>query len=292
MGILEENNDYAWAVSDFLNDCPRAVTPAMMKEADPDGKIPKEVVWTALVSSLLSLSDFEVRTYLRPGVRMVSADEFLSDPYISGIDFPEKYSNGWRLTHLRYSPYEAFLRDDIKVGADMREIPQLGFFDRLVEYPAVLQNGREWMAVKPSEIASMRNAIAGVHGNVAVFGLGLGYFPFMASARPEVDSLTIVELDRNVIELFETCLLPQFPHSGKIKIVCSDAFEFMESGMKDSDGKPFDSAFVDIWHDAEDGPDKYVKARKILSSKGLDVWYWAEDSMESALRWKSAHPEG
>lgn len=288
MSIMEQNNDYAWALSEFLDQRPRFITAEMIHEADPEDRLPKETVWTALAADALKLSDFAINEYLRPGVRLLSAGDFLSNPYISGIDFPERYNNGWRLTHLRYSPYEAFLRDDIKFTASLREIPQIGFFDRLVSYPAVLQDGREWMAVKPSEIASMKKAIEGVRGDVLVFGLGLGYFPFMVSARAEVRSVTIVELDPDVIRLFKSYLLPQFPHSEKIEIVCQDAFVFMEE-LSTEGARHFDSAFVDIWHDAQDGPERYLKARTLMSALGIETWYWAENSMISALRWKAGH---
>jgi predicted methyltransferase len=76
------------------------------------------------------------------------------------------------------------------------------------------------MTLLPNETVTTKPAIDKAHGKVLTYGLGLGYFAFMASAKHEVDSVTIVERSADVIELFKTWLLPYFPNKDKIRIVC------------------------------------------------------------------------
>ena len=87
------------------------------------------------------------------------------------------------------------------------------------------------MAVKPSEIETMRAPIEEATGRVVTFGLGLGYFAYMVSEKPDVTSLDIVERSEEAIALFERHILPQFPNKEKIRIIRSDAFGFLSENM-------------------------------------------------------------
>ena len=120
-------------------------------------------------------------------------------------------------------------------------------------------------------------------GRVAVFGLGMGYFAYMASLKDEVSHITIIERDQSVIDLFVDNILPQFKNAHKISIIKADAFDFAENQMK---GHSYDCAFVDLWHDVSDGVELYIKM-KHLEAKNPQVPfnYWIEDSILSSVRW-------
>lgn len=85
--------------------------------------------------------------------------------------------------------------------------------------------------MKPSEIETMRAPIEEATGRVVTFGLGLGYFAYMVSEKPDVTSLDIVERSEEAIALFERNILPQFPNKEKIRIIRSDAFGFLNENM-------------------------------------------------------------
>ncbi len=136
----------------------------------------------------------------------------------------------------------------------------------------------------------MQPVIDLVSGNVITFGLGLGYFAFMASQKSEVESVTVVERDEEAIGLFSKYILPQFPNKEKVQIVRSDAFEYMRNSMLSASERDFDFAFVDLWHDTSDGLESYLRARKIeteLKNTGCGTvfHYWVERSLLSAFRW-------
>ena len=97
------------------------------------------------------------------------------------------------------------------VKSDLNNIAHFYTIGRFY-FPAVLENGNEWMTVTPNEVETMKEAISQARGRVAAYGLGLGYFAFMASEKSDVTGVTVIERDEQAIRLFEEEILPQFPH--------------------------------------------------------------------------------
>ncbi|MBR7095989.1 MAG: hypothetical protein IKC73_07205 [Clostridia bacterium] len=214
--------------------------------------------------------------YFVPMVRECDPAPFLDDPYYKTVRIPERKSGRWELRHQSLSPCEAFVRDDLRVLPDGRLIPSLGFFMEEFPYPAVLENGREWMTLMPNETVTTLPAVTAAHGRVLTFGLGLGYFAFRASEKPEVESVTVVELSEDAAALFQENILPHFPHKEKVKLVLSDAFDFLEKMPPDA----YDFAFADIWHDVGDGRPLYHRFKTYESRfPHTEFTYWIEDSI-------------
>ncbi|MCR5003249.1 MAG: hypothetical protein K5984_02675 [Bacteroidales bacterium] len=282
-----KNNQVAWALVDFLNNSPCAITKEVMKEADPEGNLPEEVLYAAIVAGLCDFDeeDDEIfEKYVRRSIKKLSIQDYSDNPYLKDIRFPDgAVSGGWKFIHDFYKPYEAFIRDDIEIDEDGREIPLIGYFDELFGFPCVQQDGREWMAVKPSEIESMKDPINSVSGKVITFGLGLGYFTYMASIKPDVESITVIERDQDAITLFTRYILPQFGNKDKVRIIKEDAFGYIDKMSEENYGY----AFVDLWHDTSDGLPIYEKMKEMESkAPGTKFLYWVENSLISALNWK------
>ena len=290
MEIRTLNHRFGWLIADYLNDSPCAVTPDLMAELLPPGAdaATEEVVYGALLGGFLGLDPeasqedrFLQEMYLRPGLRRMDPTYYRENPYYRTVRIPEAAAGGWQLAWQGYQPYELFLRDDLILTEDLRQVPAIGFFAEPFSFPSVLQDGREWMSIKPSEIESSQAAVDGAFGRVVTFGLGLGYFAFMASEKPEVESVTVMELDPAVIALFNEHLLPQFPHRDKITVVQADAFDFLEHGM--ASVRP-DFVFMDIWHDISDGAPLYVRARQFESRfPRTRFTYWIDRSIKCSL---------
>lgn len=223
----------------------------------------------------------KIERYFRPSIEKVDADAFGRNPYLQTVRFPQKTRGRWKLDTLHYRPYELFVRGELMVMPDGREIPRLGYFDRETAYPAVLEDGREWMTVTPNEIATMEEAVRRAHGHVVAMGLGLGYFAFRASEKPEVTRVTVVERDPNAIALFEEELLPQFPNGAKIAVVRDDAFAFAEKRLPELRA---DFVFVDIWHDTADGAVLYLRMKKLERRTDAPFAYWIEPSIVALIR--------
>ena len=220
--------------------------------------------------------------YLAPALRVRDTKLYSQNPYYAQIQFPEARSGAWKLTHLSYQPYQVFPCGDTVLFPDGREIAPLGYFTQTFSYPAVLENGREWMTVTPNEIETMADPIDKAQGNIAVFGLGLGYYAYMVSEKKNVSKITIIERDQDAISLFREYLLPQFPNKNKIRIVQADAFDYLNLEMKK---EILDFAFVDLWHDVSDELPLYLRFRKKEAVfQKTKFQYWIESSMLIFLR--------
>lgn len=303
--LREANNNAAWSMSEFINETPCAITERLMKEADPSGELPEEILYAAFMAGFCGISedDTTINGYFQDAVHCLETRKYRDNPYLKNIKFPDTATRHWKFTHYSYRPYEAFICNDIDIDKNLREVPQIGFFRERFAYPAVEQDGREWMAVKPSEIETMRAPIEEAIGRVVTFGLGLGYFAYMVSEKPDVTSLDIVERSEEAIALFERHILPQFPNKEKIRIIRSDAFGFLNENMwqdarHEASGQckrsteegqcgeeqnragrntqrgtetanrekmqgRYDYAFIDLWHDTADGLEMYLKAKRI-----------------------------
>lgn len=229
----EANNNAAWSMSEYINETPCAITERLMKEADPEEELPEELLYAAFMAGFCGIQedDTTINGYFQDAVHRLETTKYIDNPYLKNIRFPDTATRHWKFTHYSYRPYEAFICNDIDIDKNLREVPQIGFFRERFAYPAVEQDGREWMAVKPSEIETMRAPIEEATGRVVTFGLGLGYFAYMVSEKPDVTSLDIVERSEEAIALFERHILPQFPNKEKIRIIRSDAFGFLNENM-------------------------------------------------------------
>ena len=222
-----------------------------------------------------------IRSYITPSVRVMDADRYRNNPYYVNVKIPEVKKGRWELKKEKYPAYRGVIASDI-IFDGFREIPPLGFFKEDFEFPAVLEDGNEWMTLTPVDLDTSDEAIERAHGKVVTFGLGLGYYAYMVSRKESVESITVVEKSEDVIALFKEFILPQFSHPEKVKIVNADAFEYAEHTMP---AEGFDVAFVDTWRDASDGAPMYerMKALEHLSSS-TEFLYWIENFLISRLR--------
>jgi hypothetical protein len=88
--------------------------------------------------------------------------------------------------------------------------------------PTLHADGKLWMSLTHMEVQSAWVPIRMSHGAVIAGGLGLGYYPLRAAAKPEVTSVTVVEENPDVIRFFNSRFKNR-PEFGKIKIVKGDA---------------------------------------------------------------------
>ncbi len=218
--------------------------------------------------------------WLRPAVRELETEPYTRDAYFKNIRIPTDMRGKWELRQEVLQPFEPFVCNDIEVTEDRRMIPRIGFFKEAYPFPAVLENGREWMTLQPNEMVTTWPAIKEAHGRVLTYGLGLGYFAYHAAEKPEVESVTVVDLSEDVIDLFKKHILPQFPHKEKIRLVNEDAFAFADTKM----GGSFDFVFGDIWHDAGDGRELYLRM-KAWETQYPDIKFsfWLEDTIKCYL---------
>ena len=289
--IRQRNNDYAWMLCDYLDQNPRLITKELMEESNPGGLLPDEAIYTALLTGFCGLNPEEkpddrilLNDYFRQSVVKLDAKTYAEDPYYKNIRIPNARFGRWELKYEHYKAYEAFVCDEMILKPDFREIQRIGFFDSDFSYPAVMEDGHEWMAIKPNETATITFAVNAAHGRVATFGLGMGYYPYLVHLKPDVESITIIERSADVIELFKTHILPQFDMPEKVRIVQADAFEYAAKQMP---AERFDYAFADTWRDVSDGLPMYLRMKKLERLNPVTEFsYWVEESLLSGYRWQ------
>ena len=287
--VMAQNDLITYAYSHYLNNMPRLISAEMVYNLAAECGLDSHAAFLTLFAASCGLEPdvnprhrMLERTYIHPGVRRLDPSVYENDTYYQTIRFTEHTFGRWQMKEGFYAPFEPFVCNHPTLTPALREIPQIGYFDRPFHFPAILENGIEWMTVTPNEVETMRQPIQSSRGKVLTLGLGLGYFAFSAAEKPDVESVTVVERDEDVIKLFSEQILPQFPNRQKIQIIRGDAIEYLQGN---ADVPAFDYIFADLWHDQSDGLPLYLQLRRIEKARALKrVDYWIEPTLLSSLR--------
>lgn len=286
--VFDMNFKVTRLYAEYLERFPELISEEMIKSLTADGDISEVEAVRAILEEAFAL-DYEnkndrriIKEYLYPSVRIMDPKRYTENKYYKNIKIKNVKEDNWELKELAYEPWRAVIANDMIIKDDFTEIPPLGFFPERFTYPAVLEDGNEWMTLTPVDLDTCEVAIERSRGKVLTFGLGLGYYAYMASEKDCVTSVTVVERSPKVIKLFEKYILPQFPNKEKIKIVNEDAFLYAEESL----GKEnFDFAFVDIWRDASDGSPIYKRMKPLEKlAPNTEFCYWIENFLVSRLR--------
>ncbi len=274
----------------YLNENPTLITGELVQELTGSCEVSPATAIAAILSAAFDLDEEGSeedarlsRDYIASSVTLCDPARYRRDPYFCSIRVPEKKQGAWSLCRDGYAPYEGFVCGHFRRGrALFSEIPPLGFFSEPFSFPSVHQNGQEWMAIKPNEIETMRAPLAAARGSVLTYGLGLGYFTYMATEKEEVSSVTVIERDDAVISLFCDEILPQFSRPEKVRVLKADALDYAARDAKKAD---FDFVFADLWHDTGDGLPLYLRLKhEERTDRRTAYAYWIEDQLLAALR--------
>nr|DAL67563.1 MAG TPA: Thermospermine synthase ACAULIS protein biosynthesis, tetraamine, thermospermine, spermidine [Bacteriophage sp.] len=118
-------------------------------------------------------------------------------------------------------------------------------------YVRLINRGECVMSDTPMEKETNRDFVRNAHGNVLIGGLGIGLIILAIQDKEDVKQITVVEKNREVIELVGK----QLPLNPKVNIVNDDVFEY----------KPlikYNTIYMDIWNYINE--DVYNKQMKPL----------------------------
>ena len=266
--LLKQNDDQI-AIANLLFD--------VYTSMDFKGITNKEEMMTAIYRYLEVEDDQEAIGFISPyivnNLKKLDYEKYANNAYAKAIKSVGKYKD-CSLEYLSYEPYQIFPSDDIGVDG-YKEINHIGYFDKKFSYLALLKNNEIWMSLNPNEIKTMEPYVEKAQGHVLVLGLGMGYVAYMMANKKEVKSVTVIEKDSNVINIFNNLLWPSFNNKEKIKIINDDALSYLKRKQKD-----FNYIFADIWHSPDDGLPLFLKIKKI--NRHVDCWL--EVSMYALLR--------
>lgn len=202
--------------------------------------------------------------------------DFAENPYLKNIKIKPQSIGKFELGYDSYEPYELFCYAvPLRVADSGLITPNIGCFKEEFEFPYIRENGQTWMTITPNEILTIKKSIEKAKGKVLTLGLGMGYFAYMASIKPGVENVTIVEQSQEVIDLFTECILPQFERKDKIHIIKADAIEYLKE-IKDGE---YDYCFADIWMNSLDLENYFAVKEVGRTFRKTEFDYWIEDSL-------------
>jgi len=273
--MQEKNIDYILAIRNYLEN------PKPFPNKEKEFQYAKNAFSNDLCN-YLNIDDVNMKKHLNKAIISSNLKYFQNNEYLKRIGNKTFLYKDWELKIINIPAYQGFVFDDLYAQGDSCYITaRLSFADFDYSYPSISLCGREWMSLHPNEISTMKVPISACKGKVLVLGLGMGYFAFMASQKDSVKEVHILEMDKDVIDLFNRNFLPLFDHPEKIHIHKADALDYIQN-VGDGD---YTYIFSDLWHDTSDGIPCYISLLKQFGNyKNTRCYYWIEDSILSTYR--------
>lgn len=279
--LHEDNERLLTLISEYLTFTPCAIRTADVEGLCAECGLSAEESYLALLAAHCGLDTASAedarlyRGYFPRMIRRHEASHYEADAYFQTVRPDAGKYGRIDLMYEAIEPMELFVADDFEVDAQGRVLPQLGWFDRCFTFPAIREDERVWMTVTPNEINTIQPAIRQSRGKVLTYGLGLGYYAFHCLLKEDVTSVTVVEKNPAVIDLFTRLILPFFPRRDALHIIQADAFDYAAQTMPH---EGYDTVFTDLWHDVADGLPMY-RRMKALETPGPTYLYWIEKTL-------------
>lgn len=150
---------------------------------------------------------------------------------------PNAESENWliRTFEITRDNWQAIMRDGIPVGTyvslNCKKPVERGMFNSCM------------MSNTPMELFTNQKCLNNASGNVLIAGLGIGLLPASLADKESVTSITIIELEQEVIDLVEPLFRANVKNADKIKIIKADAYDYPNQYS----GEPYDYVYLDIW---------------------------------------------
>lgn len=183
---------------------------------------------------------------------------------------PEGESNNYRIERFSVSESEA------KFSALIGMIGSGGFGRGVPEgsYTRLMRGGTLVMSDTPDELRDHAWAVANAKGDCLIHGLGLGVVTEACLRKPEVESVTVIEISEDVINLMEPYLADKW--ADKIKIIQDDAMNWQPKK-----GTRFGMVWHDIWdYICSDNLDEMKKLHRRYGRRTEWQGSWARELCE------------
>lgn len=206
----------------------------------------------------------------------IHTEDWNNSPYHKTIRFTDFEDSFFSLRTEIIDPGILFNADVLQKDSrrELGDWMKLRAMDAPCRTVVLYQGEKDWMLNAPSE--SLTNDIMAdkASGSVLTFGLGIGYFVFMAMRNPAVRSITVAERSPEVIRMFQKCLLPQFPKTVPLNIIQADAFDYFNEKTLCR----YDYVYADIWQSSDDGLPIIEKLLEQYNPPLETTDFWIEDS--------------
>lgn len=215
-----------------------------------------------------------------------------SNDYLGQVAIPEGTAGVYSVKHFTHPANKPLDTSNARTAimGGQRNVPVV--YPHATTWHQLAYNKGVWMTDLPIEQAQHRIALAPMQGHILVGGLGLGLAANWLAQRPTTQSVTVVEISEEVIQLVA-------PHvrdpRGIVSVVHADLFDYLkgpQAPLRDTKGlcppkQPFDWAFFDVWQSDGEGtffntvcPLRKATAPYLPDSR---VVCWNEDVMRGQL---------
>lgn len=183
---------------------------------------------------------------------------------------PNIESENWSLNTFEVKPndYHLIVKEQILPGKYVALRSK-----NLKKHNMILNNCM--MSDTPVERFTNQAFINYAKDNILIAGLGIGMVPAALAAKKDVKTITIIELDQEVIDLIEPFIRKYIPNQHKIKIVQADAYTYPDTYT----GEKYDFAWLDIWPEFPNSYEDYQmfeelfeKYNKIMTVPRCNGW--------------------
>lgn len=211
----------------------------------------------------------------------ISSKDYQNSPYNKSIKLDSIQSTEFSYRTETIHPNELFSISSIQFDPkrELNDSMRLVALDESYLATFLYQNDEVWMLDAPSEAETINPYAEKAFGNVLTFGLGIGYFPFMAMLNSKVKRITVIEKSKSVIEMFNQYIKPQFPKEIEFNIIEGDAFDWFNEATLTR----YDYIFVDIWQSNQDGLLVIEQLLEKYNPPFSKVNFWIETSCFEVL---------
>lgn len=206
----------------------------------------------------------------------LSVDEWENNPYHKNIHLDWIKDSHFTFERGKIAGFELFNSDVIQKdpNRELNDWMKLRAMDRNFDALYLYQDDMDWMFDAPSEANTNDIPAQRAYGKVLTFGLGIGYFLYMAIQNPNIEEVTVIERSKEVIAMFRNFILPQFETTKPIHLIEGDAFDYFNQDYLSN----FDYIYTDIWQSSQDGLPLITELLEQCYLPKEKADFWIEDS--------------
>jgi len=130
-----------------------------------------------------------------------------------------------------------------------------------------------WMSLAPYELESQELGCRYAYGHTVIMGLGMGWIAVNAALSPHVTKVTIIELDKEVIELFQCSgVMDDLSEEVKEKITIVNA-----NSLEWKSEEKVDFLYADIWLYLDE-PQTLSDVRQMQKNLNAEmIYFWGQE---------------
>jgi len=211
----------------------------------------------------------------------ISTDDFLNNPYHKNVVFKILENKEINYSEITYVNNQLFNYDSLIEDHDkeLKDYMCLRALDKNLKTIILKENNIEWMMAVPSESKTNDPYALKAKGKTITFGLGIGYFIYMAMLNRNVKEITVIEKSKEVINIFNR-IRKYFPNNIPLNIINGDAYDYFNESYL----RQFDYIYVDIYQNNNDGLLIMEKLLSIYNPPIDKCDFWIESSITSIIK--------